>query len=101
MARPIVLIPHLFRLAGVINFRKDYSPPFSPNLQTLDLNTPAEASNAIVLVDLVNLRVNQLDGGQDNSGDSMLELLRKQKRGTSLHNARSATAASDSPRREQ
>ena len=30
MARPIVLIPHLFRLAGVIIFRKDYSPPSSP-----------------------------------------------------------------------
>ena len=30
MARPIVLIPHLFRLADAINFRKDYSPPSSP-----------------------------------------------------------------------
>jgi hypothetical protein len=27
--RTIVLIPHLFQLAGVINFRKDYSPPSS------------------------------------------------------------------------
>jgi len=27
LARPIVLIPHLFRLAGVISFRKDCSPP--------------------------------------------------------------------------
>ena len=27
MARPIVLILHLFRLADMINFRKDYSPP--------------------------------------------------------------------------
>jgi hypothetical protein len=26
LARPIVLIPHLSRLAGVFNFRKDYSP---------------------------------------------------------------------------
>jgi hypothetical protein len=26
LARPIVLIPYLFRLAGAINFRKDYSP---------------------------------------------------------------------------
>jgi hypothetical protein len=33
LARPIVLIPHLFRLAGVINFRKDYSPPSSPPSQ--------------------------------------------------------------------
>ena len=30
MARPKVLIPHLFRLADAINFRKDYSPPSSP-----------------------------------------------------------------------
>ena len=30
MARPIVLIPHLYRLADAINFRKDYSPPSSP-----------------------------------------------------------------------
>ena len=30
MARPIVLIPHLFRLADAIYFRKDYSPPSSP-----------------------------------------------------------------------
>ena len=27
MAKRIVSIPHKFRLAGVINFRKDYSPP--------------------------------------------------------------------------
>ena len=32
MARPIVLIPHLFRLADAINFRKDYSPPSSHHL---------------------------------------------------------------------
>jgi hypothetical protein len=30
LARPIVLIPHLFRFADVIIFRKDYSPPSSP-----------------------------------------------------------------------
>jgi len=34
LARPIVLIPHLFRLAGVVNFRKDYSPP--PLVRHLD-----------------------------------------------------------------
>ena len=33
MARPIVLIPHLLRLADVINFRKDYSSPFIPTSQ--------------------------------------------------------------------
>ena len=32
MARPIVLIPHLFRLADAINFKKDYSPPSSRHL---------------------------------------------------------------------
>ena len=31
MARSIVLIPHLFRLANVIKFRKDYSPPSPPS----------------------------------------------------------------------
>ena len=34
MARPIVLIPHLYRLADAINFRKDYSPP--PLVRHLD-----------------------------------------------------------------
>ena len=34
MSRPIILIPHLFRLAGVIKFRKDYSPP--PLVRHLD-----------------------------------------------------------------
>jgi hypothetical protein len=29
LARPIVLIPYLFRLADAINFRKDYSPSAS------------------------------------------------------------------------
>ena len=32
MARPIILIPHLFRLGGVIKFRKDYSPPLVRHL---------------------------------------------------------------------
>ena len=42
MARPIVLIPHLFRLAGVIFFRKDYSPPLVRHLDpsTLPLTKP-------------------------------------------------------------
>ena len=30
MARPIILISHLYRLADTISFRKDYSPPSSP-----------------------------------------------------------------------
>ena len=32
MARPIVLISHLFRLADTIKFRNDYSPPSSRHL---------------------------------------------------------------------
>ena len=32
MARSIVLIPHLFRLAGAIDFRKEYSPPLVRHL---------------------------------------------------------------------
>jgi hypothetical protein len=34
LARPIVLIPHLFRFTDAINFRKDYSPP--PLVRHLD-----------------------------------------------------------------
>ena len=40
MARPIVLIPHLFRLADVINFRKDYSPPSSPPSRPFNREAP-------------------------------------------------------------
>ena len=32
MTRLIVLIPHLFRLASAINFRKNYSPPLVRHL---------------------------------------------------------------------
>jgi hypothetical protein len=32
LARPIILIPHLPRLADAINFRKDYSPPLVRHL---------------------------------------------------------------------
>ena len=42
MARPIVLIPYLFRLADVINFRKDYSPP--PLVRHLDPSPPLSLS---------------------------------------------------------
>ena len=31
MARPIILIPHLYRLANVIVYRKDYLPPTGPS----------------------------------------------------------------------
>ena len=52
-----------------------------------DLNVPAEASNAIVPVGLVSSRLNQLDGGSKKSGESMVEMLKKQKRGTTSQNA--------------
>ena len=35
MARPIVLILHLLRLADAINFRKDYSPPLFRHLNPI------------------------------------------------------------------
>ena len=40
LARPIVLIPHLFWLADVINFRKDYSPPSSPPSRPYTRHSP-------------------------------------------------------------
>jgi hypothetical protein len=81
--------------------RKRKSKGTGQNLQTLDLNALAEASNAIVPVGLVNSRVSQQDGGSENSGVSMVEKLKKQKIGTTSQNARSAAAASGSPRRAQ
>jgi hypothetical protein len=48
-----------------------------------------------MLADLVNSKVNQLDV-RDSGGDSMIEKLKKQKRGTTQV-AGSATAASSSP----
>jgi hypothetical protein len=78
--------------------RKRKSKVTGPATQTPDLNIPVDGSSAIVPVGLVNSMVNQLDGGTDNSGDSMIETLKKQKRGNT-HIARSAAAASSSPRR--
>ena len=46
MARPIILIPYLFLLAGAIKFRKDYSPPSSP---------PSRPFNGFVECDLTGL----------------------------------------------
>jgi hypothetical protein len=68
-------------------------------LQTPDLNALPEVSNAIVTVGFVNSRVNQIDGGSESSGESMVEKLKKQKRGTFSQTARSAAAAFDSPAR--
>jgi hypothetical protein len=65
--------------------------------QTPDLNVPLMGSSAIVPVGLVNSMVNQLDGGSESSGGSMIETLKKQRRISNQH-ARSAVAANDSPR---
>lgn len=51
---------------------------------------------AIVPIGLVNSRVSQLDVNANSSSDSMIETLKKQKRGYTP-NARSAAAASSSP----
>ena len=45
MARPIDLIPHLFRLAGALKFRKDYSPPL---VRYLDRSPRATHSSGAV-----------------------------------------------------
>ncbi|XP_012701525.1 uncharacterized protein LOC101786648 [Setaria italica] len=81
--------------------RKRKSKPSSRGVHTPDLNIPIEGgSNAIVPIGLVNSRVSQLDGAGDSSGNSMIEQLKKQKRGEP-NDARSAAAASGSPRRAQ
>lgn len=65
--------------------------------QTPDLNIPL-AGNAIVPAGLVSSRVNELDAGGESSGESMIEMLKKQRR-NSTQNARSAATADGSPRR--
>ena len=80
--------------------RKRKSKPMARGTQTPDLNLPLGASHALVPVGTVSTRVNQLDGGGELNGDSMIETLKKQRRGTS-HNTGSAAAASGSPRRAQ
>jgi hypothetical protein len=81
--------------------RKRKSKGTGPATQTPDLNIPVGESNAIVPVGLVNSRVNQMDGAAENSGGSMIETLKKQKRGTTNQNAISAGAAGSGPRRAQ
>jgi hypothetical protein len=39
LARPIVLIPHLFQLADAINFRTDYSTPSSLSSRPFTVST--------------------------------------------------------------
>jgi preprotein translocase subunit SecF len=72
----------------------------TPVTQTPNLNIPIGGLSAIVLVGVVNSRVNQLDMSADCSGGSMIEMLKKQKR-SNTQNARSAATVSDSPRRAQ
>lgn len=78
--------------------RKRKSKVSGPGAQTPDLNIPLEVSNAIVPAGLVNSRVSQLDGSGESSGGSMIETLKKQKRGNN-QNARSTAVAGSSPRR--
>jgi hypothetical protein len=80
--------------------RKRKSKQSAPALHTPDLNVPA-VSNAIVPIGLVNSRVSQLDTGTESSSGSLEENLKKQRRGSLTNIARSAAAASDSPRRAQ
>lgn len=80
--------------------RKRKSKGAGTGTQTPNRNTPLVGSAAIVPVGLVNSRVNQLDGNEDSSGGSMIETLKKQKRGTNQI-ARSAVDAESSPRRAQ
>jgi hypothetical protein len=78
--------------------RKRKSKGTGSGTQTPDLNIPLEPSNAIVSAGLVNSRIIQLDGSGEHSGESMIETLKKQRRGYTKI-AGSAAAAESSPRR--
>jgi hypothetical protein len=80
--------------------RKGKSKAATPVTQTPDLNIPLGGSSVIVPMGLVNSRVSQLDTTTDSSGSSMIETLKKLKRGSNQI-ARSAVAAMDSPRQAQ
>lgn len=80
--------------------RKRKSKVAASATQTPNLNLPSGGSSTLVPVGLVNSRVNQLDNNADSGGSSMIETLKKQKRGNS-QNARSTAAATGSPRRAQ
>lgn len=82
-------------------YRKRKSKVANEQSLTPDLNLPVMDSSAIVPVGRVCSRVNQFDGGSENSGESMIETLKKQRRGNNNQNARSAAAAIGSPRRAQ
>ena len=71
MARPIVLIPHLFRLADAINFRKNYSPPL---VRHLDLSVCLSVWIAYAsLADGVTEEANDDLDGQDEFGGEYRE----------------------------
>ena len=76
--------------------RKRKSKQVANRTQMPDLNIPLGASNALVPVGLVTSRVSQI--GASDSGGSMIETLKKQRRGNSQIEG-SAAAASGSPRR--
>jgi hypothetical protein len=77
--------------------RKRKSKVASPVTQTPNLNIPIGGSSALVPAGLVNSRVNQLDAGANSDGSSMIETLKKQKRGNNLNARSAAAAAEDSP----
>lgn len=79
--------------------RKRKSKVAPSSVQTPNLHIPLDGSHAIVPVGLVNSRVNQLDASAEQSGESMIEILKKQKRGNTTPNATSAAATPHSPRR--
>ncbi|XP_021321392.1 uncharacterized protein LOC8058002 [Sorghum bicolor] len=80
--------------------RKRKSKPLPKNAQTPDPNVALGSSSALVPAGVVNSRVNLFDATVDSSGNSLIEILKKQKRGNN-QNAGSAAAVDDSPRRAQ
>ena len=84
--------------------RKRKAKGSGPNSSlTPDLNLLAVDTSALVPMGLVSDRVNQLDNKTDAKVgmNASVDLTKKQKRSKSQTNARSAAAASSSPRRAQ
>jgi hypothetical protein len=80
--------------------RKRKSKP-APSEATPDLNLPTVDSTALVPAGLVSSRVSQLVRDQEEGVESKEELLKKQKMCPTTNVARSAAAATGSPRRAQ